>query len=110
MASALGNTLPCSFPELMKKKNIVNILFAVAGVSVLAAAIFIMCNRIGLNPDYDFGAGAYYYADIPDFDKVLKTDGYEAKLPFWVYMLIFFAWGWVVWLIWKWVEGRNNRF
>ena len=34
-------------------------------VVTLALAGWIMANRFGLVKGYDFGAGAYYYADIP---------------------------------------------
>ena len=83
----------------------VALIFVVA--ATLAGVIYIMVRRLGLNPDYDFGAGAYYYADIPEFEKKLNWDTYAAKLPGWVYYLLFFAWGAVVWFIWKWVEKKK---
>ena len=64
-------------------------------------AVYEQKDGLGLNPDLDFGAGAYYYADIPDYQKVLNTDTYTAALPFWVYLLLFFAWGWLMWRLWK---------
>ena len=74
---------------------------AIVGVGVIAAAVYFMVNGIGLNPDLDFGAGAYYYADIPDYQKTLNWDVYAAQLPFWVYLLLFFAWGFLMWRLWK---------
>ena len=56
---------------------------------------------IGLNPDLDYGAGAYYYADIPEGEKALDWEGYTARLPFWVYLLLFLGWGALMWAIWK---------
>ncbi len=37
----------------------------VLAVIVLSLAVYIMWHRLGLSPDYDFGAGAYFYADDP---------------------------------------------
>lgn len=74
---------------------------AVVGVLAIAAAVYIMVRGLGLNPDLDWGAGAYYYADIPGYEKSLDWDSYTAHLPFWVYLLLFFGWGAVVWAVWK---------
>lgn len=74
---------------------------AVVGTIVLAAAVYIMVRGLGLNPDLDYGAGAYYYADIPEYEKALDWEGYTAKLPFWVYLLLFLGWGALMWAVWK---------
>ena len=74
---------------------------AVLGAVAVVAAVYIMVRGLGLNPDLDFGAGAYYYADIPDYQKVLDWDSYTARLPFIVYVFLFLAWGWVMWRLWK---------
>ena len=76
----------------------------VVGVLAVAGAVYIMVRGLGLNPDLDFGAGAYYYADIPDYQKVLNWDVYSAELPFCVYLLLFLGWGAVVWWLWKRME------
>ncbi len=73
----------------------------IVGGLVLAAAVYIMIHGLGLNPDLDFGAGAYYYADIPNYQKTLDWDTYNARLPFWVYLLLFFGWGYLMWRLWK---------
>ena len=86
----------------MKKRWSAGSIAAVAvGVAVVAAVIFIMVRGLGLNPDLDFGAGAYYYADIPDYAKTLNWDTFTARLPFWVYLVLFLAWGGVMWRLWK---------
>lgn len=74
---------------------------AVVGTIVLAAAVYIMVRGLGLNPDLDYGAGAYYYADIPEYEKALDWEGYSARLPFWVYLILFLAWGALMWAVWK---------
>ena len=86
----------------MKKRPSAGSIAAIAvGIAVAAALIYIMVRGLGLNPDLDFGAGAYYYADIPDYQKTLNWDTYAAKLPFWVYLILFFAWGILMWRLWK---------
>lgn len=82
----------------MKKSTIATIIVSAL---VLAAAVYIMVRGLGLNPDLDFGAGAYYYADIPEYEKTLDWDVYTAQLPFWAYLLLFLGWGWLMWRIWK---------
>ena len=82
----------------MKKSTIATIIVSAL---VLAAVVYIMVRGLGLNPDLDFGAGAYYYADIPEYEKTLDWDVYTAQLPFWVYLLLFLSWGVVIWRIWK---------
>ena len=86
----------------MKKRLSAGSIAAIAVlVAVAAAVIYIMVRGLGLNPDLDFGAGAYYYADIPDYQKTLDWDTYLARLPFWVYLVLFFAWGALMWRVWK---------
>ena len=77
------------------------IVAAAVGAVAVAAAVYIMVRGLGLNPDLDFGAGAYYYADIPDYQKTLNWDTYSAQLPFWVYLLLFLGWGALMWRLWK---------
>ena len=87
----------------MKKSTIATIIVSAL---VLAAVVYIMVRGLGLNPDLDFGAGAYYYADIPEYEKTLDWDVYTAQLPFWVYLLLFLSWGVVIWRIWKRIEKK----
>lgn len=80
----------------------------IMAVAVLAAAAYIMINGLGLVEGYDFGLGAYYYVDIPDFEKILPGDVYEARIPLWVHIVLFFAWGWLMWRLWLWIDSRSN--
>ena len=43
---------------MSKRKTAARIAFLVVGGLILAAAVYIMVRRIGLNPELDFGAGA----------------------------------------------------
>lgn len=90
-----------------RKLSAGSIAALIVGAVVLGAAVYIMVNGLGLNPDLDFGAGAYYYADIPDYQKTLDWDSYTARLPFVVYLLLFLAWGFLMWRIWKRLDRKQ---
>ncbi len=86
---------------MLPRKTAGRIALLVVGGAILCAAVYVMARRIGLNPELDFGAGAYYYADIPEYEKVLDWDTYQAQLPFWVYVVLFLVWGFFIYRIWK---------
>ena len=73
---------------MRKSGRAARVALLVVGGAILAAAVYIMVHRIGLNPELDFGAGAYYYADIPDYEHRLDWDTYQAQLPYWVYVVL----------------------
>ncbi|MBQ9659993.1 MAG: hypothetical protein IJV37_01835 [Bacteroidales bacterium] len=89
------------------RKKAAGIALLLVGGAILAAAVYIMVRRIGLNPDLDFGAGAYYYADIPDYEHRFNWDSYQARLPFWVYVVLFLAWGALMYWLWKVIDRRK---
>lgn len=68
-----------------------------------------MVNRLGLQDSLGFGAGAYYYADIPDFEKYVDRQSYTAPLPYWIHVLLFLAWGALMYLLWIWVDKKGRR-
>lgn len=73
-------------------------------VATLCVALFIMANHMGLADNLDFGAGAYYYADIPDFDRILKNKDRTFDSIYWICMAIFIIWGVIIYKIWEKVE------
>ena len=87
----------------LKKKIVATLSLTVLTAAIVAASI-IMVKGAGLNPALDFGAGAYYYADIPDFDKLEPRSNaltqLATSLPLWAYILIFLAWGALMYWIW----------
>ena len=88
-------------------KRIVKVLtLTVIGATVLAA-LYIMANGLGLQDSLDFGAGAYYYADIPEFQKYLAWDAFKEGLPYWVYVVLFLVWGALMYLLWLWIDKRK---
>lgn len=82
------------------------ITIAVMVITVLVA-LYIMLNGLGLVPELDFGAGAYYYADIPGFEKIVRDDAYDSKLPLWLAILLFLAWGALMYWLWI-IIDRNS--
>ena len=91
----------------MKRKTILKVLTIVLAVSTLCIAVYIIWHRLGLNPDYDFGAGAYYYADDPAIQEKVENASYTTSVPKWVHYTLFFVWGAIVWALWKWVDRRK---
>ena len=81
---------------------------AVFGAGVAITAIVIMARGAGLQEGLDFGAGSYYYADIPEFDRYTAWDAFQASLPYWVYVLLFLAWGALMYLLWRRVDRGWN--
>ena len=77
-------------------------------VAVLVIAIYIMVNRLGLVEGYDFGGGAYYYVDIPEFEKIVDQDAYKTSVPVWVHVVLFIAWGWLMWRLWVWFDSKSK--
>lgn len=91
----------------INKKLIFNIVTVIMAVTIIIGALYVMSNHLGLVEGYDFGGGAYYYVDIPNFDKVLPENAYQAKTPVWVHVVLFIAWGWLMWRLWLWVDRRR---
>ena len=93
---------------MMNKKKILPAVTAVVAVTVIICDIVIASRQLGIVEGYDFGAGAYYYADIPGFEKILNEDVYTAKVPMWVHIVLFLGWGWLMWRLWCWIEKRGK--
>ena len=93
---------------MINKKKILPAVTAVVAVTVIICAIVIASRQLGIVEGYDFGAGAYYYADIPGFEKILNEDVYTAKVPMWVHIVLFLGWGWLMWRLWCWIERRGK--
>lgn len=78
-------------------------------VAVLFTAVYIAVNRLGLVEGYDFGGGAYYYVDIPEFEKIVDQDSFKAKTPVWVHVVLFIAWGWLMWQLLMWIDSKSDK-
>jgi hypothetical protein len=94
------------FLRIMNWKRTAKVLTIIVGVASVAAAIYIMARGLGLQKNLDFGAGAYYYADIPEFDKYTESTSYKPGLPYWVYVVLFLAWGALMYWLWKFIDRK----
>ena len=90
-------------------KRITRILTAVVALSAAGAAVWVMVRRLGLNDEFDFGAGAYYYADIPEFDRVLDTGSYVSSLPLWLAIVLSLLWGALMYALWKRMDRSHDQ-
>lgn len=88
----------------INRKRTAKVLTLIVTGATILAALYIMANGLGLQDSLDFGAGAYYYADIPEFDKYTQSTNFAARLPFWVYVVLFLAWGTLMYKAWKWLD------
>ena len=95
----------------MKKRGskIVRVVTWCMGIAVILCALYIMANGLGLVDSLDFGAGAYYYADIPAVERFDHKNAYRSPVPMWVCIVLFLAWGWLMYRLWVWLEQRNQR-
>lgn len=85
------------------RKKILLTATAVVAVAVMICAVFIASNGMGLVEGYDFGAGAYYYADIPAFEKIMNEDTFHSSVPTWIHIVLFLLWGWLMYRLWSWI-------
>lgn len=79
-------------------------VLCMAGIAGLM--LYIMGNHLGLADSLDFGAGAYYYADIPEFTKYINGTHYTSQTPMWVLTVLFLIWGFLMYRLWVWLEKK----
>lgn len=91
---------------MTRKDKIIRTVTAIVAVTVLICSIVIVTLRLGLVEGYDFGAGAYYYADIPGFEKIMNDEAYKTSVPVWLHIVLFLGWGWLMYRLWVWIDSR----
>lgn len=77
-------------------------------VVMIATVIYIMYNGIGTIEGLNFGPGAYYYTDIPGWEKIfLSPDGirFNSRHPI-IFATIFVGWSIVCWKLWVWLDKK----
>lgn len=92
---------------MTRKDKIIRTATAIIAAAVLICSIVIVTLRLGLVEGYDFGAGAYYYADIPGFEKIMNDEAYKTSVPVWVHILLFLGWGCLMYRLWVWIDSRK---
>jgi H+/Cl- antiporter ClcA len=78
-------------------------------VLAVLATLYIMASGLGLIDSLDFGAGAYYYADIPNFQRYVNSGAYTSPVPMWVLIVLFLAWGYLMYRLWLWIDKKTGR-
>lgn len=73
---------------------------------IIGTVLYIMSQGLGLIKELDFGAGAYYYADIPQFAKYVNGEHFHSKTPMWVLIGLFLIWGHIMYQLWSWLERK----
>ena len=91
---------------MTRKDKIIRTVTAIVAAAVLICSIVIVTLRLGLVEGYDFGAGAYYYADIPGFEKIMNDEAYKTSVPVWLHIVLFLGWGWLMYRLWVWIDSR----
>lgn len=91
---------------MKKKAHVFHILNIVVLMVTIVAALYIMAHGMGLIDSLDFGAGAYYYADIPEFAKYTDGSAYLSSVPMWTLIVLFLIWGAIVYKVWKWMDRK----
>lgn len=94
-------------PQPAKRRRTAGkVLLALVLAASVLTALYIMANGLGLVESLDFGAGAYYYADIPAFEKFVNGSAYVSETPMWVLTLLFLVWGGLMYRLWTWADKK----
>lgn len=75
----------------------------------LVEGFHIMKNGLGLLDQLDFGAGAYYYADIPGFASLVNGSHYQSPVSMPVLIVLFLIWGFLMYRLWIWMESGSKK-
>ena len=84
-------------------------LAVAAAIAAIAEAIHIMKNGLGLSEQLDFGAGAYYYADIPGFASLVNGSHYQSPVSMPILIILFLIWGFLMYRLWTWMESGTKK-
>ena len=87
-------------------KKLIKIIGIIFMIGVVAIVLYIMANGIGLIDSLDFGAGAYYYADIPQFSKYVNGEHFKTAFPMWIHIVLFLIWGVAMYKLWSWLDKK----
>ena len=90
----------------MRKHDIMTIVSRLILVLSVSLSVYIIVNHIGLIDSLDFGAGAYYYADIPDFERFVNSNSYESPVSLLLIITLFLIWGILMYKFWVYLERK----
>ena len=86
-----------------------NRLAVAATIAAIAEAVHIMINGFGLLDQLDFGAGAYYYEDIPGFASLVNGSHYQSPVSMPILIILFLIWGFLMYRLWTWMESGTKK-
>ena len=73
------------------------------GAAVCAAAV-LMARHAGLIDGLDFGAGQYYYTDIPGWRERFAPPGLRERGSTALFVTLLVAWGALMYWLWRRVD------
>lgn len=77
--------------------------------SIVVSVIIVMYKNMGLISKFDFGAGAYYYTDIPNFEKYINNSIFKTKFSIWFLITLFLIWGVFVYKLWYYIDRKIEK-
>lgn len=77
--------------------------------SIVVSVIIVMYKNMGLISKFDFGAGAYYYTDIPNFEKYVNNSIFKTKFSIWFLITLFLIWGVFVYKLWCYIDRKIEK-
>ena len=77
--------------------------------SIVVSVIIVMYKNMGLISKFDFGAGAYYYTDIPNFEKYINNSIFKTKFSMWFLTTLFLIWGAFVYKLWYYIDRKIEK-
>ncbi|WDF25333.1 hypothetical protein PSC67_02280 [Fusobacterium nucleatum] len=77
--------------------------------SIVVSVIIVMYKNMGLISKFDFGAGAYYYTDIPNFEKYINNSFFKTKFSIWFLITLFLIWGVFVYKLWCYIDRKIEK-
>lgn len=93
----------------MKKERRVNRIVKACLVLLILTVgfgIYAMKHHLGFIDGLNFGAGQYYYTDIPGWQKYFTETHYQSPVSMWILIVLFFAWGALMFKAWTWLERK----
>jgi hypothetical protein len=94
----------------MKNLNIIlKYLWYLFIFSIVVSVIIVMYKNMGLISKFDFGAGAYYYTDIPNFEKYINNSIFKTKFSIWFLITLFLIWGVFVYKLWCYIDRKIEK-
>ena len=69
--------------------------------SIVVSVIIVMYKNMG--------AGAYYYTDIPNFEKYINNSIFKTKFSIWFLITLFLIWGVFVYKLWCYIDRKIEK-